>query len=256
MSEKKQTKSGFKRLIQEARRKNYLLHEDLLNYLPDQYTDHDKMQEIIWRLNEMGIKVFEVPPDDDTLLIEGDTSSEEISEAVEVLANETRTTDPVRMYMREMGSVELLTREGEINIAKRIEEGIRQVMTALVQYPEIVESFLRQYERTLEQQGRLSDLITGYFDDSIMTAPALPPIVVEKPKIEEEEGLEDTEATEEEDIFDSGPDPVITAKHVEELKKRLARYLAAVKKSDKKNPGTLKALKALAEYAEFKKKHS
>ncbi|HLD16788.1 MAG TPA: RNA polymerase sigma factor RpoD [Coxiellaceae bacterium] len=240
-------KSGFKRLIEEARRKNYLLHEDLLNYLPDQFADQDKMQQIIWRLNEMGIKVFEVPPDDDTLLMNDEAHTEEIAEAAEALAFETRTTDPVRMYMREMGSVELLTREGEIIIAKRIEDGIRQVMTALVQYPKIVESVINGYHKTLEMQGRISDLITGFLDDNILPAGPLP--IPAKPAANKADIDEDIEsdADAETDLFDSGPDPEITAKHIEELAKYLKRYESAIKKNGKKHASTLKAQKALAE---------
>lgn len=137
---------GFGALLEEAKNKGYLVHEDLINLLPNDYADPSQMEGIIGRLTEMGIKVFEIPPDADSLLLEEDTQSDddEINEDVaEVLATETRTTDPVRMYMREMGSVELLTREGEIVIAKRIEEGIRQVMGAVVQYPELIENLLK-----------------------------------------------------------------------------------------------------------------
>ncbi len=117
---------GFSTLLEEAKNKGYLVHEDLINLLPNDYADPTQMEAIIGRLTEMGIKVFEIPPDADSLLLEEDTQSDddEIKDDVaEVLATETRTTDPVRMYMREMGSVELLTREGEIVIAKRIEGG-------------------------------------------------------------------------------------------------------------------------------------
>jgi RNA polymerase primary sigma factor len=156
--------SGFNALTQEAKRKGYLTHEDLLNLLPSDLVDPNEMENIIDRLNEMGIRVYEVPPDESELLLDDSEDEEEITEAIEVLATENRTTDPVRMYMREMGSVELLTREGEIEIAKRIESGIQQVMGALVYYPELIESFIKRYHKIVASEGRLSDIIAGYFE--------------------------------------------------------------------------------------------
>ena len=158
--------TGFNALTQEAKRKGYLTHEDLLNLLPSDCVDPNQMESIIDRLNEMGIRVYEVQPDENELLLleSSDDDDEEITEVIEAIATENRTTDPVRMYMREMGSVELLTREGEIEIAKRIESGIRQVMSALVYYPELIESFIKRYHKIVAQEGRLSDIISGYFD--------------------------------------------------------------------------------------------
>ena len=165
--------TGFNALTQEAKRKGYLTHEDLLNLLPNDFVDPNQMESIIDRLNEMGIRVYEVPPDENELLLD-DSDDDEITEVIEAIATENRTTDPVRMYMREMGSVELLTREGEIEIAKRIESGIRQVMSALVYYPEIVESFIKRYRKIVNTEGRLSDIIAGYFelDEALIAANA------------------------------------------------------------------------------------
>src|SRR3989338_324756 len=163
-AESAEVATGFAALTQEAKLKGYLTHEDLINLLPNDYVDPNQMESIIDRLNEMGIRVYEVPPEqDELLLVDSDDTDDEISE-VFTLAIENRTTDPVRMYMREMGSVELLTREGEIEIAKRIEGGIRQVMSALVYYPELVESFIKRYHKIVGLEGRLSDIIAGYFD--------------------------------------------------------------------------------------------
>ena len=163
--------SGFNALTQEAKRKGYLTHEDLLNLLPADFVDPNQLESIIDRLNEMGIRVYEVPPDNDELLLDNsDDDDEEITEVIEAIATENRTTDPVRMYMREMGSVELLTREGEIEIAKRIEIGIRQVMGALLYYPEIIESFIKRYHKIVALEGRLSDIIAGYFETEEETA--------------------------------------------------------------------------------------
>src|SRR3989338_5593682 len=137
--------TGFNALTQEAKRKGYLTHEDLLNLLPSDFVDPNQMESIIDRLNEMGIRVYEIPPDENELLLVDDNDDdEEITEVIEAIATENRTTDPVRMYMREMGSVELLTREGEIEIAKRIEIGIRQVMGALSACPTTIQKILSE----------------------------------------------------------------------------------------------------------------
>ena len=190
--------SGFNLLLEEAKRKGYLLHDDLNNLLPNDFVDPNQMEGIIDRLNEMGIKVFEVPPDADELILTSDATADddEMSDAIEVLATETRTTDPVRMYMREMGSVELLTREGEIAIAKRIEDGLRQVMSSLVQYPETVSSVIAEYNQIVATEGRLSDLVIGFFDDEMTAAPATKsaaktPAATAKKAVEEEEEDED-----------------------------------------------------------------
>lgn len=218
---------GFTALLDEAKNKGYLVHEDLINLLPNDYADPTQIESIISRLAEMGIKVFEIPPDADSLLLEEDTQSDdEINEDVaEVLATETRTTDPVRMYMREMGSIELLTREGEIVIAKRIEEGVRQVMGAVVQYPELIESFIKEYETIVATEGRLSDLLIRFFD--------------------EEEGGGEESADE---FGESGPDPVVTQKHMEEFKALYSRYLNAIKHYGKKAHATLRNQRKLAEF--------
>ncbi|OYK80864.1 RNA polymerase sigma factor RpoD [Coxiella burnetii] len=245
---------GFGALLEEAKNKGYLVHEDLINLLPNDYADPSQMEGIIGRLTEMGIKVFEIPPDADSLLLEEDTQSDddEINEDVaEVLATETRTTDPVRMYMREMGSVELLTREGEIVIAKRIEEGIRQVMGAVVQYPELIEKFIKEYDTIVATEGRLSDLLIGFFDEEESTASPVAPEARDK---EAETSDEDDGGEGGSDEFsESGPDPLITQQHMEELKKLYGRYQNAIKRYGKKAPATLKHQKALAElFSTFK----
>jgi RNA polymerase primary sigma factor len=269
---------GFGALLDEAKNKGYLIHEDLINLLPNDCVDPNQMDTIISRLTEMCIKVYEVPPDADALLLDADDQPEEINEdAVEVLTTETRTTDPVRMYMREMGSVELLTRQGEIVIAQRIEEGIRQVMGAVVQYPSLIENFIHRYEEITENEGRLNDLIVGFFDDEIAVNTPAPRPVVSAPGVVEpqtvvkaptsteeapaangkEEGAaaESKDATEdgESDFVDNGPDPVITANYMKNLKKHLIQYQKTLKKHDRKHKTAIKHQKELAEnYSKFK----
>ena len=236
---------GFSALLEEAKNKGYLVHEDLINLLPNDYADPSQIEGIISRLTEMGIKVFEVPPDADSLLLEEDTQSDddEINEDVaEVLATETRTTDPIRMYMREMGSVELLTREGEIVIAKRIEKGIRQVMGAVVEYPELIESFIKKYDTLITTEGRLSDLLIGFFDEKSEEALQL------EEQTKEADLSEEDENEGSDDFGESGPDPLITQKHIDELKKLYSRYLNSIKRYSKKNSATLRHQKNLAEF--------
>lgn len=247
---------GFGALINEAKTKGFLIHEDLINLLPNDYADPAEMEDIIGRLNEMGIKVFEVPPDEDTLLLEEGTSSDdEINEEVaEVLATETRTTDPVRMYMREMGSVELLTREGEIVIAKRIEEGTRQVMGAIVQYPELIESFIAEYHDLVRTAGRLSDLIIGFYDED-SESDFIPSVKSEEElKLMDEDEDEETETEGQVDEFgDIGPDPFITEKHLNILSKLYKSYVSSIKRYGKKHPSTQKHQLRLSEhFSKFK----
>ncbi len=245
------TSTGFNALLGEAKRKGYLIHEDLINLLPNDYIDPNQMETIIDRLSEMGIKVFEVPPDKDILILSDESESEdELNEAIEVLASETRTTDPVRMYMREMGSVELLTREGEIVIAKRIEAGIRQVLGAQVYYPELIESFLEQYHQILANEGRLTDLITSFYEDSEEPPKPKP----KKPAAEAgADGGKVEEADDDDEFGDGGPDPEETKARMKELAKLLQRYKNAIKKYGKKHDTTAKHQKKLAEhYSQFK----
>ncbi len=206
-------KLGFSALLEEAKHKGYLLHEDLLNLLPSDYVDPQQMEGIIDRLNEMGIKVFEFPPDADQLLLSETSAEEEISEAIDVLVTETRTTDPVRLYMREMGRVELLTREDEINIAKRIEEGTRQVLSAIAVYPKIVSSVIEEYQRIVDEHGRLSDIVTGFYHPGLEEGEEVEVV----PEASSEDIIDELKISGEassEDFRESGPDPSETARYI------------------------------------------
>ncbi len=267
--------SGFNLLLDEAKRKGFLLHEDLLNMLPSDFVDPNQMESIIDRLNEMGIKVFEVPPDDDELILSSDTATDddEFTDAIEALTTETRTTDPVRMYMREMGSVELLTREGEIAIAKRIEDGLRQVMSSLVHYPEAISSIIEEYDYIVTHEGRIGDLIIGFFDEDINPLDASKPIPEMKidpdtavaavavtsgedgPDIivsvdDEEEG---TTADTEDAFGDTGPDPIYTAEQINILRDLQEKYIKALAKHDRKSATVSKLQKKITEqFSKFK----
>ncbi|MGD9858625.1 MAG: RNA polymerase sigma factor RpoD [Marinobacterium sp.] len=169
MSDKSQQQSRLKELIARGKEQGYLTYAEVNDHLPEDIADPDQVEDIIRMINDMGIRVAEEAPDaEDLLLTGGDSADEADEEAVAALAavesDAGRTTDPVRMYMREMGTVELLTREGEIDIAKRIEEGIREVMMALSRFPGSVDIILNAYNQVLQEEGRLSDIFSGYID--------------------------------------------------------------------------------------------
>ena len=173
MSAHSQQQSRLKELISRGKEQGYLTYAEVNDHLPDDICHPEQVEDIIRMINEMGIQVSETAPDRDSLFLSEDSSSgpdedaaEEAAAALAAVEQEaSRITDPVRMYMREMGTVELLTREGEIQIAKRIEEGQREVMTALAYFPRTVDMALGEYERIIEAEGRLSDLFSGYTDD-------------------------------------------------------------------------------------------
>jgi RNA polymerase primary sigma factor len=161
--------SQLKLLVQRGKEQGYLTYAEVNDHLPEDIVDSDQIEDIIQMINDMGIQVMEEAPDADDLMLAENTTDEDAEEAAaQVLSSVEseigRTTDPVRMYMREMGTVELLTREGEIDIAKRIEDGINQVQCSVAEYPEAITYLLEQYDRVEAEEARLSDLITGFVD--------------------------------------------------------------------------------------------
>tara|TARA_R110002072_G_scaffold284396_4_gene448661 strand:+ start:127106 stop:128965 length:1860 start_codon:yes stop_codon:yes gene_type:complete len=173
--------SGLKALIAKGKEQSYLTYAEVNDHLPESISDPDQVEDIIQMINDMGIKVYETAPDADALLL-GDGDNEngtdelaaaEAAAALAAVENEAgRTTDPVRMYMREMGTVELLTREGEIVIAKRIEEGQRELMKSMASFPGIIDHVLTEYELVASEERRLSDIITGYLEEDEPVLPA------------------------------------------------------------------------------------
>jgi RNA polymerase primary sigma factor len=154
---KKDGESQLKVLIAKGKEQGYLTYHEVNDHLPDDIVDPEQIEDIINMINDMGIKVHETAPDlDGVLLNDNDVDDEAAEEAAAALAaveNEFgRTTDPVRMYMREMGTVDLLTREGEIKIAKRIEDGLSQVLRALADFPAVSELFLDNYDRSAKEE--------------------------------------------------------------------------------------------------------
>jgi len=164
-----QQQSRLKELIAKGKEQGFLTYAEVNDHLPDEISDPEQIEDIIRMINDMGISVHETAPDSDELLSSEENTADELAaeEAAAALAAvETevgRTTDPVRMYMREMGTVELLTREGEIAIAKRIEEGIQDILSALAHYPGTVEYILETYAE-VTKEDKLGDLLVGYLD--------------------------------------------------------------------------------------------
>jgi RNA polymerase primary sigma factor len=206
----KDQQSRLKLLIEKGKEQGFLTYAEVNDHLPEDIVDPQQIEDIIGMINDMGILVHEVAPDSDSLLLASTKNSADEDAAEEAAANLVtvdsefgRTTDPVRMYMREMGTVELLTREGEIVIAKRIEDGLNQVLHALASYPETAATLLRGYERVKSEEMRLTDLIAGFID------PNADEVEIPQPKQPQAAGSEKNEDAEDEDEepVDTGPDP-------------------------------------------------
>ncbi|MBY5993712.1 RNA polymerase sigma factor RpoD [Ferrimonas balearica] len=203
--------SQLKLLVAKGKEQGYLTYAEVNDHLPADMVDSDQIEDIIQMINDMGIQVFESAPDQDELMMSEDATDEDAAEAAaQALASVEgelgRTTDPVRMYMREMGTVELLTREGEILIAKRIEDGINQVQCSIAEYPEAISFLLEQWDRFEAEEIRLAEIIAGFVTEE-EEAPTATHVGSELPK----EELEDEDEEEEDDDDDdtpSGPDPV------------------------------------------------
>ena len=208
--------SQLKLLIARGKEQGYLTYAEVNDHLPSEIVDPEQIEDIVNMINDMGIPVYEKAPDAESLLLTDATAApdeEAVEEATAALANLDaefgRTTDPVRMYMREMGTVELLTREGEIRIAKRIEEGLEAVKIALGSYPGTYDLLLRHYETVKAGQMRLVDVIVGFVDPNAPDEIAQP----QNPKmmaLEREEAANDddeADGDEDEEAIDTGPDP-------------------------------------------------
>ncbi|MFK0269989.1 RNA polymerase sigma factor RpoD [Pseudomonas asiatica] len=257
MSGKAQQQSRIKELITRGREQGYLTYAEVNDHLPEDISDPEQVEDIIRMINDMGINVFESAPDADALLLaEADTDEAAAEEAAAALAAvETdigRTTDPVRMYMREMGTVELLTREGEIEIAKRIEEGIREVMGAIAHFPGTVDYILGEYDRVTSEGGRLSDVLSGYIDpDDNIAAPTeevpIPGTKAAAAKEESDDDEEESESGDDEEEAESGPDPEVARQRFGAVNDQLQATNKVLKKNGRAHKESIDALQALAD---------
>jgi RNA polymerase primary sigma factor len=253
--------SQLKLLIARGKEQGYLTYAEVNDHLPSEIVDPEQIEDIVNMINDMGIPVYEKAPDAESLLLTDATAApdeEAVEEATAALANLDaefgRTTDPVRMYMREMGTVELLTREGEIRIAKRIEEGLEAVKIALGSYPGTYDLLLRHYETVKAGQMRLVDVIVGFVDPNAPDEIAQP----QNPKVmalerEEAANDDDEERDEDEEAIDTGPDPEEAAKRFNSIAKAHHQFLNALDKLGAKDPKTQKIRKKIcAELMELK----
>ncbi len=258
MANERQTapQSDIKLLISKGLEQGYLTYAEVNDHLPDDMVDPEQIEDIIGMINGMGIEVHEVAPDVETLLLAGqqaggrevdETAAEEAAAALTSLDTEGgRTTDPVRMYMREMGTVELLTREGEIAIAKRIEEGLNQMMSALATFPWSTELLLEDYELHKAGKKRLAEIVVGFNDGEPEPEPVpVAPVEADDAAEDEEDDAADGEADE---PAPTGPDPAEVAARMEAL---AAAYSRFQKGYAKQGPEAKAVLKARAEIAEI-----
>ncbi|MGX8128940.1 RNA polymerase sigma factor RpoD [Acinetobacter baumannii] len=266
MSDMHSPTSQVAALISRGKEQGYLTYAEVNDHLPDSITESEQIEDIIQMLQDVGIPVHErAPESDDTMFGESADATDEVAEeeAAAVLAsveNEPgRTTDPVRMYMREMGTVELLTREGEISIAKRIEEGIRDVLNSIAYWPNAVEVVLKEYNDFLTGERRLADILSGYLDPE--TDEDIPEVLEDVEELEEEDEsstkstkevkLDDDDEEEESEgdddsEGDSGPDPEVAKVRFAELEAAWAQTKAVIEKHGRNSPEANETLESLA----------
>ncbi|MGB9428401.1 MAG: RNA polymerase sigma factor RpoD [Gammaproteobacteria bacterium] len=278
LNEDKQSK--LKLLIAKGKEQGYLTYAEVNDHLPNEIVDPEQIEEIVAMINDMGIPVHEEAPDADTLLLTDAAASNADEEAAEEAAAALaaldaefgRTTDPVRMYMREMGTVELLTREGEIRIAKRIEEGLTQVLSSVATYPASSALLLSEYAGVAEGRTKLTDIISGFIDMNadmpvqetsapVADAPAVTETLhtVEDGEESEEEEVpaktkpakagedEESDADAESNPADTGPDPEETARRFAQLKKLHDKAVKTIVKHGTAHKSTIRVRKQLAE---------
>jgi RNA polymerase primary sigma factor len=242
--------SQLKLLIAKGKEQGFLTYSEVNDHLPDDIVDPEQIEDIIGMINDMGIQVHEIAPDADTLILTSeaapdDDAAEEAAAALATVDSEFgRTTDPVRMYMREMGTVELLTREGEIEIAKRIEDGLAQVFSALASYPATSEVLLQEYARVEEGESRLADLFSGFIDPNAADEPIPSPAQQAADRAEKEDKDKDDDDDDDDDAapVDTGPDPEETRIFFSELGKLHAKLLATLN-GKSKNEARLEKLR-------------
>ena len=223
--------SRLKLLIAKGKEQGYLTYAEVNDHLPEGIVDTEQIEDIVSMINDMGITVHEVAPDaDDLLMMETEVNTDEdaAEEAAAALATLDaefgRTTDPVRMYMREMGTVDLLTREGEIRIARRIEEGLKEVIAALARYPRVVEFVLELLGAVVDGRSRLNDVVVGFGDRDAPPVPAPRNTAADK----EDGDKQAASTTDEEEVVDTGPTVEEADARLRSLRKTFGRFVAAL----------------------------
>jgi RNA polymerase primary sigma factor len=249
----KLSKKGSKiaELIEKGREQGYLTYADVNDHLPQDISDPDQVDEIIGMINDLGLQVHETAPDaDDLLLAESEDSDdialEQAAEALAAVENETgRTTDPVRMYMREMGTVDLLTREGEIEIAKRIEEGMRDLLKSSVYYPKTVEFVIDYHQMVKDGEKKINDFLTGFLEEMEEVPSAGPGSQRAK---EEAEAAEDSD-----EEVSSGPDMQEVQRRMTNIKKQYNKTLKVIESKGRHSKEAHTEFNKLGEIFQFLK---
>ena len=251
-----QQQSRLKDLIAKGREQGYLTYGEVNDHLPEEIASPEQVEDIIRMINDIGIAVVEFAPDegevlflsDDASSTDEDASEEAAAALVAVESDTGRTTDPVRMYMREMGTVELLTREGEIVIAKRIEEGLREVMSALARFPGNVEAVLKAWD-DCQEEGRLSDVLSSFLDPDVEPAPVVAnkveEVAVSDDASDDDDSDDDDDGLSSDDPADGSIDPEEARQRFEQLRDAYQAAQKAIAKYGRETPQTNAALDAL-----------
>ena len=251
MDKLNQKGSKIAELIEKGREQGYLTYADVNDHLPDDISDPDQVDEIIGMINDLGLQVHETAPDADTLMLAESENSDDIAleqaaEALAAVENETgRTTDPVRMYMREMGTVDLLTREGEIEIAKRIEEGMRDLLNASVLYPRTVEYVIHYFQLVKDGEKKINDFLTGFLEEMEEVPSAGPGSQRAK------EEAEAAESSDEE--TSSGPDMKEVQRRMTNLKRQFNKTSKVIEKKGRHSKEANEEFKKLGDIFKFLK---
>ena len=224
-------------LIARGKEQGYLTYAEVNDHLPNDIVDPEQIEDIVNMINDMGIAVHEKAPDVQSITLSDATATDDdgAEEAEAALASVDaefgRTTDPVRMYMREMGTVELLTRQGEIDIAKRIEAGLNQVKYYMVHFPPTVEALLQVADRVIAGETRMQDFIVGFIDPN-------EPDEIKPPA---------PKSDDDEEVIDTGPDPLEVKARVKVIRRHFNRAMKYLDKYDYKDKRTVKALSDMAD---------
>ena len=250
MDKLNQKGSRIAELIEKGREQGYLTYSDVNDHLPDDISDPDQVDEIIGMINDLGLQVHETAPDADTLMLAESENSDDIAleqaaEALAAVENETgRTTDPVRMYMREMGTVDLLTREGEIEIAKRIEEGMRDLLDASVYYPKTVEYVLIYWQLVKDGEKKINDFLTGCLEEMEEVPSAGPGT---------QRAKEEADAADSDDESSSGPDMKEVQRRMTNLKRQFNKTTKVIEKKGRHSKEANTEFKKLGDIFQFLK---
>jgi RNA polymerase primary sigma factor len=266
--DQEQQQSQLKQLIAKGKEQGFLTYSEVNDHLPPGIVEPEQIEDIVRMINDMGILVHETAPDviDQTLTdnaVSDDDAAEAAAAALASVDSEFgRTTDPVRMYMREMGTVELLTREGELQIAKRIEDGLNQVLSSLSVYPRSIEKLIEIFDRVEREETRLTDVISGFNDAEVEepVAPAPAPTATEVVVEADAAAVESEEVAGDDDddtatvaTPDTGPDPEDASRRVQLLRERYAVLKACLEQYGRDDPRSRAAMTEVSQvFLQFK----